>query len=93
MKTMYLISNTSDDVDQITVIGETEHDFTIETELGVFVNAKNGIEGYQIFDTEKEAWMEIQLRHFVRWELTHRELNRIKEILKNINKKIKSLEL
>lgn len=93
MKTMYLISNTSYGVDQITVIGETEHDFTIETELGVFVNAKNGIEGYQIFDTEKEAWIQIQLRHFVRWELTHRELNRLKEILKNINKKIKSLEL
>lgn len=92
MKRMHLISNAFDGVQEITVIGETEYDFTFENELGVFVFAKNGAEGYQVFDTEKEAWMQILKRHFIRWELTHRELNRIKEILLNINKKIKSLE-
>lgn len=92
MKTMYLISSISYDVDQITVLEEDENSFVHKTEIGNIYCAKNGVEGYQIFNTEKEAWLQIQLRHFVRWELTHRELNRIKEVLKNINKKIKSLE-
>lgn len=93
MKIMYLISNISDDVDQITVIGETEHDFTIETELGVFINAKNGVEGYQIFYTEKEAWQAIAERLREKHNNLTSWANEVLDKLKKIEQRIKSLEL
>ncbi len=92
MKTMYLISNISDDVEEITVIGETEHDFTIETELGVFINAKNGVEGYRIFDTEKEAWQAIAERLREKHNNLTSWANEVLDKLKKIEQRIKSLK-